>query len=86
MSDLKVIPLHKPETPEPDPDNVEVLRRLTEATAFARNGHCNSLAIVMLDEEGNSVDCWYCGGSTYSMIGALEALKLEFIMANIDQR
>jgi hypothetical protein len=82
MSGLKVVPMSS----HADANNLEVIRRLDEAAALAREGHCHSLALVMLDAEGNCIDGWHNGGRPFVMIGALEALKQEFIAATIEPR
>lgn len=85
MSDAKVIPM-KGHRQQSDKDCAEIVSRLEEALAFARNGHCKSLALILLDDEGHALDCFHNGGQPYVMVGAIEALKLDFILANIDQR
>jgi hypothetical protein len=83
MTDAKIIPLHR----EPESkDNAEVITRLTEALAYARNGKVCSIAIVMMADDGSVCDTWHAVGRPYLMAGALEALKFDFITANIEQR
>ncbi|MBK0633374.1 hypothetical protein GZZ44_10485 [Klebsiella aerogenes] len=84
-----MLPLKKPtraKQPKRTPEEREIIRRLEEALAYARNGHVESIALILLNDEGYALDCWYNGGRPYVMVGALEALKLDFIMANIEQR
>lgn len=83
MTDLKVV---SNEPPRPSPDNAEVIRRLEEALAFARNGDPVSVAIAILNEDGTAVDCYYSGRAPYTMVGILESLKSEFIFNNIEMR
>lgn len=84
MADLKVVPFTK--KPTSGMDNAEVIRLLTDALEHARRGSCHSVALLLIDSDGNALDCWHNGGRPYVMVGALESLKLDFINANIERR
>ncbi|WP_312268055.1 hypothetical protein [Pseudescherichia sp.] len=84
MADLKVVPFTK--KPEISADNSEVIRLLTDALEHVRKGSCHSVALLLIDGDGNALDCWHNGGRPYVLVGALESLKLDFINANIERR
>lgn len=84
MPDLKIVPFTKKS--ETSTDNAEVIRLLSEALEHARNGTCHSMALLLIDSDGNALDCWHNGGRPYFIVGALESLKLDFINANIERR
>ncbi|WP_318378822.1 hypothetical protein [Enterobacter sp.] len=84
MSDLKVVPFSG--KTHLGQDNQEVIRLLEDALQMARNGNCHSLAVIMLSNDGGAIDCWHNGGRPYVMIGAIEALKADFIRTNIEAR
>lgn len=84
MADLKVVPFAT--KPEISVDNAEVIRLLTDALEHARKGSCHSVALLLIDGDGNALDCWHNGGRPYVLVGALESLKLDFINANIERR
>ena len=84
MSDLTIVPF-KPK-PESGADNAEVIRLLTDALEHARRDSCHSVALLLIEGDGNALDCWHNGGRPYVLVGALESLKLDFINANIERR
>lgn len=84
MPDLTIVPF-KPK-PESGTDNAEVIRLLTDALEQARRGSCHSVALLLIDGDGNALDCWHNGGRPYVLVGALESLKLDFINVNIERR
>lgn len=84
MSDLKVVPFSG--NVQSEHDNQEVIRLLEEALQMARDGSCHSLAVIMLSNDGGAIDCWHSGGRPYVMLGAIEALKADFIRTNIEAR
>lgn len=84
MPDLKIVEL-KP-SKETDNNNVEVIRLLEEALQHAREGKSQSLALLMINNDGSVLDCWHNGGRPYVMVGAMESLRLDFINANIERR
>lgn len=59
MSDLKVVPFQKPS--HHNLDNDQVIRLLKQALERAENGGCHSVAVILLDDEGNAIDCWHNG-------------------------
>ncbi len=42
--------------------------------------------VILLDDEGNVIDGWRCGGKPYVILGAIEKLKLEFASVEIESR
>lgn len=64
----------------------EVVRLLEEAVTFAKEGRYSSLALIMIGDDGDVLDCWHNGGLPYVILGAVEALKADFIAANIEPR
>ncbi|ECH9053817.1 hypothetical protein FB43_19960 [Salmonella enterica subsp. enterica] len=84
MPDLKIVEL-KP-SKEADNNNVEVICLLEEALQYAREGKSQSLALLMINNDGSVLDCWHNGGRPYVMVGAMESLRLDFINANIERR
>ncbi|MCP5772744.1 hypothetical protein POV98_26125, partial [Klebsiella pneumoniae] len=67
-------------------NNDQVIRLLKQALERAENGGCHSVAVILLDDEGNAIDCWHNGGRPYVMVGAMESLKTDFIHAHIERR
>ncbi len=67
MPDLKIVEL-KP-SKEADNNNVEVIRLLEEALQYAREGKSQSLALLMINNDGSVLDCWHNGGRPYVMVG-----------------
>lgn len=84
MADLKVVPIRRSE--QAKIDNLEVIRLLEQALEHAKNGDCHSVAVILLDSDGNAIDCWHNGGRPYVMVGAIESLKSEFISTQIERR
>ncbi|ELD1608226.1 hypothetical protein HVX40_24340 (plasmid) [Escherichia coli] len=84
MTDLKVVEL-KPTRKEVN-NNSEVIRLLEEALSYAREDNAQGIALVMINADGNVLDCWHNGGRPYVMVGAMESLRLDFINANIERR
>lgn len=84
MSDLKVVEFKRDEASEFHQS--EVIRKLEEALSHAKSEKCISLALLMICSNGNVVDCYHNGGRPYVMVGAIEALKHDFISAQIESR
>lgn len=84
MGDLKVVEFKRNEKTEHNQS--EVIRLLEEALSHAKNEGCVSLALLMICGDGNVVDCYHNGGRPYVMVGAIEALKQDFISAQIESR
>ena len=84
MSNLNLVKFEK--KTEPSHDQQEVIRLLEEALHFAKSSNYTSLAIVMIREGGDVLDCWHNGGRPYVMLGAFEAMKADFLAANIEAR
>ena len=64
----------------------KVVRLLEEAVTAAKEGRYSSLALIMIGDDGDVLDCWHNGGRPYVILGAIEALKADFITANIEPR
>lgn len=68
------------------PSNPIVLDRLYEAIDMAKEGNINCCAIVMVTHNGCVVDAWANGTQPFVIIGALEALKRDFMDTYIENR
>ncbi|QCT21761.1 hypothetical protein FEM41_19940 [Jejubacter calystegiae] len=86
MSGLRVVNFDKKLCAEKRHHADEVIRLLEEALQLARDGNCQSLAVLMMDVDGNIIDCWHNSDRPYVMVGALESLKTDFIHACIERR
>lgn len=40
----------------------------------------------MVNEDGDVMDCWANGNNPFAIVGGLEALKYEFMKAQIESR
>lgn len=78
---MNVVPLIPDEKAEQN--KKEVIRLLEEALSFAKDGKPQSLAIIMIND-GDVMDCYHHGGAPFKMIGAIEALKIGYIRAQIE--
>jgi len=84
MSNLNLVKFERKS--EPSLDQAEVIRLLEDALRFAKEGRYDSMAVVMIGNDGDVLDCWHNGGRPYVMLGAIEAIKADFLSANIEQR
>lgn len=84
MADLKIIQFKRSD--EDEHHQCEVVRLLEEALEHARNGNYHAMAIVMVSNDGEVLDCWHNGGKPYVMVGAMESLKTDYIHACIESR
>lgn len=84
MSNLSLVKFEK--SSEPSQDQQQVISILEDAIKHAKEGNYTSLCLSMLHDDGSVLDCWHSGGRPYVMIGAIEALKADFIAANIEPR
>ncbi|EMA2752279.1 TPA: hypothetical protein RMT52_005057 [Escherichia coli] len=84
MSDFKVVEMKKENMYAFD--NAEVIRFLEDALEHAREGKIHSLAMLTIDSEGNVMDCWHNADSPYVMLGAMEALRFDFLNSSIELR
>ncbi len=66
--------------------NPIVLDRLSEAMDMAREGGIDSCMIIMVSHDGYVVDAWANGKQPFTMVGAIEALKFDYIQSQIEQR
>ncbi len=74
------------ENTEMQPSNPIVLDRLNEAIEMAKEGGIDCCAIVMVTKNGYVVDAWANGTQPFVMVGALEALKFDFMDSQIERR
>jgi len=81
MTDLRVVPISSKKQ-----SGKNVVERLEEAIAMAKSGTVDNCVIVMTCSNGDVVDCWANGGNPFVMVGALEAIKREFMDAVIQSR
>jgi len=65
-------------------ENVQA--RLLEAQDMATRGGISNCIVIMTGADGSVVDCWANRDNPYQIVGALEALKHEFINSSIEQR
>lgn len=79
MSTLKIVPKEKS-----DLANDAVITRLTEALDMARRGELITIAICGMTSDGGIVSCWANNAQPFVMVGAIESLKMDYMMANID--
>ena len=84
MADLNIVKFSKDE--EAEHHNSKVIRLLEEALEHAKNESSTSLALTMICGDGNVIDCYHNGGRPYVMVGAIEALKTDFIHGHIQGR
>lgn len=79
MSDpLKIVP------PEPHPDTIKYLEELLQR---AKSGDIQGFGIVIRSARGTTANGWTnIGANCMSIIGELEAMKLDVINANVEQR
>ena len=66
--------------------NPIVLDRISEAMDMAKEGGIDSCIIIMVTHEGCVVDAWANGTQPFVMVGAIEALKFDYINSQIEQR
>ncbi len=71
---------------ELQPSNPIVLDRLYEAIDMAKQGGIDSCAIVMVMHDGAVVDAWANGNHPFTMVGALETLKFDYMDSQIERR
>lgn len=84
MKGLKVLEFNS--KVERQPSNPEVIRRLEEVLAMAKDGGVATIAIVAILDSGDIMDCWANGGQPYALVGGLESLKHDFINNTIEAR
>ena len=61
-------------------------KRLQESLKMAETGVISNCIIVMTGHDGTVVDCWANGSSPFTMVGALETVKKEFMDQIIESR
>ncbi len=65
-------------------DNVII--RLREALEMAEEGQIESCAVILVGNDGLVMDCWANNGSPFVMVGAIDALKFDFMNEHIERR
>ena len=63
-----------------------VITRLEEALEMAKQGSIMNCALVLVATDGQVLDCWASGDRSFEMVGALESLKLDFMLSNMEMR
>jgi hypothetical protein len=58
-----------------EPPNGDVIDRLEETLALAREGRISSIAIALVYRDGTSGHCWSSAPSLSCLIGAAERMK-----------
>ncbi len=81
MSKLTVI-----KNDELQESNPIVLERLYEALDMAKEGGIDSCMVIMVTHNGYVIDAWANGTQPFVMVGAIEALKFDYIHSQIEQR
>ena len=79
MTDLNVVT-------EMSESNPEVIDRVNDCIDFVNEQAIDSCAIVLISKSGEILDCWANGHRPYVMLGALEALKADYLDASIERR
>ncbi len=65
-------------------DNVTL--RLNEALEYVESNQVSNLIILMVCENGDVVDCWANSNKPFTIVGALESIKIEFMNNFIEKR
>lgn len=63
-----------------------VVERLEEALALAKEGKIDNVMIIAIGNDGCNYDAWANGNRPFKMIGALESTKLDFFNTMTDRR
>ena len=81
MSDLKVVQIT-----DTRPNGENVVQRLEESLEMAKAGNIENCMVIMANADGGVADCWANSSQPMIMVGAIEALKREFMNAVIAER
>ena len=65
-------------------DNVEL--RLNQALEYLKETVVNNVIVVMVGDDGSVIDSWANKSDPYTMIGALESIKADFMYSCIEPR
>ena len=78
----------KPQEPELNADSIVAIKFLEDALVLAKEGKIACVAIVMIGADDSVYNGWsICEKmKPYTMIGALEEIKLRYRDINIEQR
>lgn len=79
---LQVVPIK----PSEHKCGENVVQRLEEALALAKEGKIDNLVIVAVGNDGCNYDAWANGRRPFEMMGALESVKLDFFNTMTDRR
>lgn len=64
----------------------EVIERLEEALAMAKDGLVSNVIVLAVLNDGGVMDCWANNNSPFVMVGGLESIKKEFMDSCIEGR
>ena len=64
----------------------DVIERLEEALAMAKDGLISNLVLVAAMNDGDVMDCWANGSNPYLIVGGLEGVKRDFMDCVIEGR
>ena len=66
--------------------NSIVVQRLEEVLELAKQGKAINCAVLLINDDETIQDGWANPNNPYAMVGALEALKQDFMNSNIEKR
>ena len=78
---MKIVPISKSKS-----CGEMVIHHLEKALEFANERPIDNVAVIMLDANGEVLDCWANKNSPFVMVGAIESLKIDFMNACIEGR
>ncbi len=81
---MKVVNINN--TPSGQQSGENVIDRLETALAMAKDGHVKNCIVICALNDGDVADCWANGSDPFVMVGAIEAVKREFIDCCIEER
>lgn len=58
-----------------------VVDRIEQMVEYLNDEVITNVAVVMVTNKGEVIDCWANGKDVFRMVGALDALKFEFTKA-----
>ena len=79
---MKIVDISKSK----EPVGLHVKEQLESALKLAESNSISNVAIVMVNEDGDVMDCWANGNNPFAIVGGLESLKFEFMRAQIESR
>ena len=81
MGNIKVLKTKKKEKES----GVNVIKRLEEILAMAKEGIVDNVFIVCTMNDDSVLRCWANDSTPFTMIGAIEKYKLDFIENTIER-